>query len=284
MLDFDKLVKMVKDFPTLPTIYSKVMKTMADPKCTVNDLADIIQSDQSITLKILKFANSPMLGMRTKVENISDAIFYVGFKEIKNIILALSVMKLFAKFKSGSALDIVKLWEHSIAVGAVTRILGSQVGVKNVEDYYISGILHDVGKLFFIKIFKEKYAKIIEEAVVRKISLNAVEKEIFGKDHCFVGYLLADSWKLPKSIVNCIRYHEKGVSASGEFAKQIACVHLANIIAQAMELGESGDEIVDEPNFEIWSILAIKPGQIAGLYDTFLSHYQKSTSILALDG
>lgn len=281
MPDYDKLIENVRDFPTLPTIYTNLMKAMSNPNSTVNEVAEVIARDQATTAKIIRFANSPVFAIHKKIEKISDAIFYIGFNEVKNIVLALSVMNVFRQIKALTSFNIIELWKHSIAVGVITRIYGQQLGIRDIENFFISGILHDIGKLFFVKIFKNQYVEAIEEALESRISLNTVEKKMFDADHCFVGGLIAEKWKLPNSLYSSIRHHEKGTQ-NGKNNVLIACVHLANITAQIFEFGNSGDNLVDRPNFEIWKILDFKSGTISALYDSIIINYEQSAQILSL--
>ncbi len=280
--EIENLVDRINDFPTLPTIYTKLMKTMSDPNSTVEDVAEIISKDQATTAKILKITNSPVFAIRNDIETISDAIFFIGFNEVKNLVLTLSVMNMFDDLKSVGVNHILNLWKHSIAVGVVTRVLGNELGIKNIENYLLSGILHDIGKLVLFKILQDKYIEMIDESRNEGIFLNDIEKKYLGIDHSMIGGMLIKKWKLPQSIKLACEYHHTGYDGKKKDT-QIACVHLANIISQLMEIGTTGNPVIDKPNFKIWEILDFKENSLSDLYDTFKLNYEQSARILSIN-
>lgn len=279
MKDIDKLIDSIREFPTLPTIYSALLDVLSNPFSTVKDVTDIIMRDQSVTSKIIKIANSPVFGISTKVDTISQAIFFLGFNEIKNIVLTVSVMKIFSNTKNFTYFNFIDLWKHSIAVGVITRILGSKLGIKNVENYFISGLLHDLGKLVFYKIFGEEYAKILRYAYDNFEEIRDLEKKTFGITHEIAGEILAEKWRFSSAMRDVIKYHFF-FRRNNQDDTLIACVHLANMLAIAMNLGNSGSNIVYQPNYDIWNIINLPEGALTAMYDEIIDTYNKSIDIL----
>lgn len=279
MKDIDKLIDSIREFPTLPTIYSALLDVLSNPFSTVKDVTDIIMRDQSVTSKIIKIANSPVFGISTKVDTISQAIFFLGFNEIKNIVLTVSVMKIFSNTKNFTYFNFIDLWKHSIAVGVITRILGSKLGIKNVENYFISGLLHDLGKLVFYKIFGEEYAKILRYAYDNFEEIRDLEKKTFGITHEIAGEILAEKWRFSPAMRDVIKYHFF-FRRNNQDDTLIACVHLANMMAIAMNLGNSGSNIVYQPNYDIWNIINLPEGTLTAMYDEIIDTYNKSIDIL----
>ncbi|MGA2297635.1 MAG: HDOD domain-containing protein, partial [FCB group bacterium] len=226
MKDIQEMVNKVEDFPTLPTIYTSLLDVMANTRTTVQDVANVITRDQASSTKILKIVNSSLYGMQTNVETITEAIFYIGFNEVKNIVMTLSVLDLFEDVKSLMNFNVVELWKHSIAVGVITRNLGKSIGEKDVENYFLAGVLHDIGKLFFLKNYNDEYYDVIREVSEHKISISEAEEMVFGMTHCTVGHLLSEKWKLPATLKFSILNHQTGTS-NGKTDKLVSCVHIA---------------------------------------------------------
>nr|HPI20935.1 HDOD domain-containing protein [Candidatus Kapabacteria bacterium] len=267
MKDYTDLINSINDFPTLPTIYNSLLVTLQNPRSTIQDIANVISNDQVVVLKILKVTNSSLYGFNKKIDTITDAIFLLGQNEIKNIVLALSVMKIFSQIKSISNFNVTDLWKHSIAVGVIAKSLGELSGTMNTENLFVSGIIHDFGKLFFLKVAREEYLEIINNAIENKISLSSSEKLHFGINHDIIGGLLAKKWQLPNNIIESINFHNsKKLSFTNN--KQIACIQLANIIANMLNLGNPGYEIIDQPSFDIWSILNLPPGSLVNMHSS----------------
>jgi HD-like signal output (HDOD) protein len=281
MNKLDEIVNRLNEFPTLPTIYTKLLDLLGNPHTTVQDVADVISKDQSVVMKILKVVNSSIYGLSQNVTNISQAVLFLGFNEIRNITLTISVLNVFSKVQSSSSsvFSVVELWKHSIAVGVITRQLGSILNINRAEDFFISGVIHDIGKLLFIKLFKDKYFEAVENAMKKKISIRQSEKEIFGITHEFAGGLLADKWSLPISIKKIITLHE---AVHDRIDTQVACVNLANSLAIALELGNPGYDLIPQPNPFIWNLLKLPKDNIKTMKNDTISAFNNSINILKL--
>ncbi|MBM2813581.1 MAG: metal dependent phosphohydrolase [Ignavibacteria bacterium] len=279
MYSIDSIIQRVDEFPTLPTIYMALSDVMANPRSTVNDAAAIISRDQSAAVKILKVANSSVYGIKGKITTISQAIFFIGFDEVKNLVVALSVMKLFASSKSTESLNPIDLWKHSIAVGVITRIIGKALGIKHIENYFVAGILHDIGKLFFYKYFNEDYSKVIALALEKKISIREAEFQKFGITHTTIGEMLAEKWKLPKVLRGVIGSHFSG-TGDDKNDPITACVHLANIISHIIDMGSVADLQIQQPNPAIWELLNLPDNFFTKSYKVFFRDYEESANIL----
>jgi HD-like signal output (HDOD) protein len=277
----DRLLKGVDDFPTLPTIYSTLSDVMANPLSTANHAADVILRDQASAAKVLKTANSSIYGFRGRIDTISQAIFYIGFDEVKNLVLALSIMDLFDKSGLIENLNPVELWKHSIAVGVATRIIGVNIKAEKIENFFIAGILHDIGKLLFIRNMEEEYNKAINHALEKKISIREAEAELLGMTHTVSGELIAEKWKLPLTIRNAIRHHYIGL-VNGVPDKLAASVHIANTLCQMLRLGESGHEVVREPNIEVWRLLDLPKNTFTMMVPKLLADYEESLTLFQL--
>jgi HD-like signal output (HDOD) protein len=269
----------IDDFPTLPTIYSQLMEAMSSSRSTIDNIAAIIEKDQASSIKILKTVNSSIYGLNKKVDSIKEAIFYIGFQEVKNLVFSLSMINLFKSNKKLSFFNIVEYWKHSIAVGVITRLLGKITGEKKLDNYFISGIIHDIGKLYFVYFRQEDYIVVVENMIGMEDLITNAEQRFMGTDHCEVGWEIAKKWDLPESISKPILYHYSGL-VNGEYDKLVACVHLADILARALNLGNPGDLLVQKPNPTIWEYLKISPKDILSLDEPINETYNDSISIL----
>lgn len=209
MINVNKLLENLDEFPTLPTIYSNLLECISNPRSTVNDVAQIISKDQSAALKILKSVNSPLYGVSKKVETIKDAVFHLGFNEIKNLVVALSVVTTFTNKKATKNFSLLEFWKHSVAVGVISKLIGVACGEKNTENYFLAGVIHDIGKLFFVQFFNEEYDKVIENAAFSKIELSNAEMNYFGVNHIQIGEKIAVKWQLPDVFRFVIKHYQK---------------------------------------------------------------------------
>lgn len=276
-----KITKNVQEFKTLPTIYTQMMEVMANPRSTINDAAAIISSDQVAATKVLKVANSPLFGLSTKVDSINKAIFLLGFNEVKNIIIATSIMDMFDIKNTNVLFNPIDFWKFSIGVGITSRYFAKETGVTNMESFFLSGIIHAIGKLFLYQNFPQEFLMSIEVAHDNKVNLRDAEREIFGTTHNVVGELLGEHWKLPTSIRNAIRYYPTGlVNQSPDTL--VSIVHVSVIVSKALSFGNSGESIIEKPTPEVWNSLSLRPGCLQDAYEELTLNYENSVSMFSL--
>ncbi len=278
----EKIKRSIQNLPTLPTVLSLLNDAMANPMTTTDDVAKIIATDQASAFKVLRVANSPFYGFSGRIDTISQAILHLGFNEVRNIVLALSIINLFSKNKTLLSFKPVNFWHHSIAVGVTTRMIGSHCGSSNLENYFLSGILHDIGKLLFFEYADTEYIKVLTIVDQKGVFIREAEKEVFGIDHADAAKLLAERWRLPFSIKNALAYHHTGVVNTVPDILTSA-VHLADIFARMMELGYPGDNLVPQPNKHIWTVLKLPRDFFSKFSAQIISSYEESVNLLLHD-
>jgi len=275
-----KILQSVDEFPTLPTVYSALSEVIANPRSTTNDAANVIASDQASAAKVLKAANSPIYGYSGRIDTISKAIFFIGFTEVQNLVAAISIIDMFGKSNASELFNPVEFWKHSIGVGVITRLIGKYSASSSPENYFLAGILHDIGKLFFFQFVPKEFATVLTLVAEKQIPIRVAEREVLGITHTAVGEILAQKWQLPASISNSIRFHVSG-TVDGKPDELTASVHVANIISRCLSLGSAGDSTIPEPNELVWDILKLPKGSIVGMQQQ-IEHdfYEVAASIL----
>ncbi|MBN8574868.1 MAG: HDOD domain-containing protein [Candidatus Kapabacteria bacterium] len=276
-----KISKNVQEFKTLPTVYTQLMEVMANSRSSINDAAMVIASDQVAATKILKVANSPLFGLSTRVDSINKAIFLLGFNEVKNIIIATSIMDMFDMKNSNAYFNPVDFWKYSIGVGITSRHLAKETGITNVDSFFLSGIVHAIGKLFLYQSFPQEFLLALEIAHDNRLNLRDAEREIFGTTHTVVGELLAERWKLPNTISNAIRYYPTGlVNQAPDIL--VSIVHLSTIVAKALNFGNSGESLIDKPSEHIWELLSLRQGSLEAAFGELTNSYEQSVTMFSL--
>lgn len=276
----DKIIAQINNLPTLPTIYTALCEAIQNPKVTTDDIAAIVASDQSTAFKVIKVANSSYYGFTTKIDTISNAIFYLGFNEIKNLVLAVSIMNMFSKSKAILKFKPVDFWSHSIAVGVSTRLLAETYGNINLENYFLAGVLHDIGKLVFFEYISDLYAEALNYAGENGCSILDAETKIIGINHQTIGALVADRWKLPNSIRAGIRSHHNPNVITSADKVLVSFVHIADVFVKSLSLGFSGDNLIPKPEKEIWNILKLPEKVFNNIYGILIAEYEQSINLL----
>ena len=216
---------------TLPSIINEIMDVISRKNSSATDLTNIIESDPALTTRILTVANSAYYGFVKKISTISHAVVVLGFKEIQNIALGMSVLQMFNR--KGSEFS-EQLWRHSFSVGVGTRMIAQYLNLKIDGKYFVGGLLHDVGKIFISQYMADTFSKLLDaiEEDGNNYSYHAVEERIFGITHAEVGEILLNSWMFPPDVVNSVAHHHSPMLSKVDpiFA---VCVHLSDVLCTA---------------------------------------------------
>jgi putative nucleotidyltransferase with HDIG domain len=155
-------------------------------------------------------------------------------------------------------------WRHSIATGLTARIIATSRRESNLELFFVAGILHDVGKLImFIKI-PDIFMEMMEESRTSKRLLYKVERERLLFDHAEVGGNLLRKWKIPPRIAEPVEFHHRCQRAE-QYPRETSLLHVADLIAHALEIGGSGDPSVPQLDAAGWDSLNLSPHLLSSL-------------------
>ena len=204
VLDFDELPK-IKPFPE---IANRILKACDDPSATSNTLCELIQGDPGISLKIIEVANSSAYGLSGEVRTLQHAVVVLGFRALKNLALSVAASDVFNE-TGDSAQARAELWEHSLAVACIANALSGKAGIS-AEEAFLSGVVHDAGKLVLLDVAPEQYVAATESVTFR--SIVDTERTHFGTDHQELGMRCADEWGLPFEISEAMGSHHNIVN------------------------------------------------------------------------
>ncbi len=222
------LLSRTTDILTLPTVIKDIMDISRNANSSASDLTDIIESDPALTTKILAVANSAYYGFVKKVSTVSHAVVVLGFHEIQNIAMSMSVIELFDR--RGSEFT-EKLWRHSFAVGVATRMMASYLNLKMDGKYFVGGLLHDVGKIFLCQYLPELFRELLDQLDrgTNIYTYHALEENFYGISHAEIGGRLLKSWMFPPEICDAVTWHHSPARAQIDPAF-VACIHLADLL------------------------------------------------------
>lgn len=246
------LIARVGDLPAMPAVAMKVMEMVGDQATSARALQGIIQRDQALTAKVLKIANSAMFGVSRDITTLSHAIVMLGFSTIRSVVLAASTKSIYVKCKGVSGFSAKLLWEHSLAAAAIARRLAEKLEGVDVEESFISGLLHDVGKSVLNVNFFDKYSEVIRETYNIGGDSVRVERRLLGFDHAQVGAMVVRKWNLAKGLEEAVRYHHNP-RVAGEYPVMTAAVALADELANMLGKGPG-----KKPDWNIDSSAAVK--------------------------
>jgi putative nucleotidyltransferase with HDIG domain len=277
--ELDRVVSSLDKIPTLPVIYSKLGKLLQSPDATIQAVSNIISEDQVIAAKVLKFVNSAFYGFPQRIGSLQRAIVILGFNTIKNLVFATSVFDMFRGVETTGNFDKKSFWMHCIGCAVSSRVIAEAADLRNPDEVFTGGLLHDIGKLVVAVQYPEKFSAVINEVQKTGVPMVEAERKIFGFDHTQVGSALAVQWRFPLDTAQMIGSHHLGDGAVPQ-RKDIAAVHIGNILCMALGLGTGGEKRLANVNAKAWELLGLTLSSIELVMDKTVKLYRENTEIL----
>lgn len=281
----EEVIKRVVDgivgLPTLPVVLDKTTYMLDDPDVSASDVGRVIVKDQSIASKVLRLVNSAFYGCQRQIGTISQAVVLLGFNVVKNIVLSVSVFETFSQDSIAEEFGKYRFWEHSIACGATARVISKHLGVKDPEEAFVGGLLHDIGKLVLEQFLTEEFLKVLQLVKEKDIPIFQAEEEVLEISHAQIGRFLAQKWNLPQPLEEAIAFHHNPTSAEVQL-KLVSAVHLADAIVKGMGIGYSGDDLVPQINRRIWDGLKLDLNLVGGWLKEIGDEVEKASGFLSL--
>ncbi|MBN1696960.1 MAG: HDOD domain-containing protein [Spirochaetales bacterium] len=222
------VVKEINSLPSFPDTILYLQKLTADPEVDINEIAKHIKADPALTAELLKLVNSPIYRVAKRIERIADAVKLVGMRALRNILYSYGTQTILEK----KYREMKELWEHSFRVATYAYNIARNNGLRGdvLDDVFIGGILHDLGKIILSSLHPDVVDKIVKYCIEKGISINLVEDITVGLNHAETGAQMAEKWSFPKQLVAAIRWHHEPTAGPREYMNVIFPVYLANFI------------------------------------------------------
>lgn len=237
--NIDLLVSEIDKLVSLPDVYYRLEALIESPSSTIDDFSSVLSSDPDLCARLLSLANSAFYSFPASIETVEKAIQIIGVRQIRELVLATSIIKVFSKMPLGM-INMKSFWEHSVAVGVLAKSIAQYCNITQPERFYVAGLLHDIGRLvFYIKLPGLMHDLLLEREVKENF-LHLLEMESMGYTHAEAGGRLLENWRVPVSIHEPVGFHHKP-SESLEFTQVTAAVHVADAWINKKQVGTSGE-------------------------------------------
>ncbi|HEX2956389.1 MAG TPA: HDOD domain-containing protein [Chitinispirillaceae bacterium] len=229
-------LELIEKLPTLPAVVNQITQLIQSNRSNMAQIASVIMRDQAIASRVIRLVNSAYYGLKTRVTSIQQAITLLGLNSVRNIVTGVAIVKTFEEENgSVSTFDRQKFWLSTFCCALLSKNIAQYRGAGNVEDYFLGGLLHDVGILVLDQFFHDEFNNVINGCLQCGDQYFEVENRILGTNHCEIGDYLAKRWKLPDILANCMRAHHQPLFAVKDPDTNIDLlftVHIADAFTQ----------------------------------------------------
>lgn len=240
--DFAKKLESVIHFiPPIPVIIVELLQALDDENSNMNNIARIIAKDPSMSMNVLKVANSAFYRLTHKVATVDHAVKMLGVKEIGMICVSCGAYQALKPPANIGTFDLKEFWKHSVATGIIARHICKEISIGEKNTLYFGGLLHDIGKIVLDRFAHDVYRIVIDVTHEECIPMIEAEKKIIGESHETIGGLIMEKWKFPQLLADMARHHHSLASCPETSLASVAVCALADQMARVRYFNFGGD-------------------------------------------
>ena len=234
-----EVVSRIHSLPSIPMVYRQLMEAVQSPDTSPKEIGRIVARDVAMTAKVLQLVNSAFFGTTRRITNPTDAVIYLGTSTIRALALTVSVFSQFDTRRAPS-FSLEALCNHSFAVATFARQIATSMGLSaaEVEDAFLGGLLHELGKLVLACHYPEQFEAAFAHARQQEVPLEQGELAVFGTTDAHIGAYLLWLWGMPDDITGIVAqysYPGRAIPRS-----PVVAVHVANAL-----LGDHAEDSLD---------------------------------------
>jgi len=242
--DILNIIEQADDLPTLPTVATKVMQVTSDADTSVKEVAVLIEKDLALSAKILQVINSPFYGFSRGITSVSEAVGLMGFREVGNLALGLSVMGILPQDET-IGFSFQTFWEHCVGQAVSAVKITAAVDPDLSYGIFTTALLQDIGTCLLVRYTPLVYGYSLALAKERQVHVAVAEREVLQTDHAEIGARILAHWNLPGEVINAVRWHHDPDSPDA-CDLQMDVVYLANLLCQTSEIScEAGGHAIE---------------------------------------
>lgn len=218
-----------------PVAVQKLLQATADRSFRVKDMTEIIESDSSLAVRILRVVNSPAFGLRMRCRKIQTAVTLLGPKRLTEIAVAAAALDWF----DDESAVVRGIFTHSTGTATLARALALRAGLAP-DELYTCGLLHDFGKLMMLQSGDDQYLAILTETAGQRDLCHVRETDVYGFDHAILGAIMLAGWNIPEPVPNVVSWHhqpERAFAKGGAIGKMVAVLRWSERLAHEFETG-----------------------------------------------
>lgn len=221
---------------TMPAAAQKAFQLSIDPDATARDFRDVIESDEGLSARVLKIANSVYFDRGQPSQTIEESVVVIGLNELRCLLNATTISELFPSRNPARP----QLWINDMACAIIARKLAGRLLPSRQDMAFLGGLMHDIGKLLLLQRSPEQYAEVLKKVEGSGCSFSEAEGQVYTFDHTEVGQLIAERWHFSPELTASIRNHHRPfgeLAGEGGSPGLCAIIKSADTISHALGLG-----------------------------------------------
>jgi putative nucleotidyltransferase with HDIG domain len=274
-IQLEQLVQHVENLPALPDTTVKVIRLAEDPNASVREIGQIIAMDMAFTSRVLTIANSAYYGMPRSISTVKDAVLVLGMSALRNLAVAAATFETLNKEMAGYCLPAGQLWKHSVECAVAAQIIAKQTGRVKMDEAFVAGLLHDVGKVVLNIYVGPQFEAIRALSELDDMPFDVAERMVLGFDHAEVGAKIAEKWNLPPMHCAAIAGHHR-FEMGAKAPALTAVVHLANVICKGQSITSELGTAVMAPDPGALDELGLDETSLSLIYDQMILHMERT--------
>ena len=252
----EQIIGGLRALPSLPTVVMELLQTMGDEEVSVERLARGIGNDQALAARTLRVANSPFYGMQGHIDTIAEAITVLGFVNVRSLVTAAGIASAWPA-SDAAGFKPAFFWRHSLSAACCAATLAPLAKLRP-DRLFLAGLLHDIGRLVLVATHPAVFAEILRRRKEEDCLPIDAERAVLGFSHARIGGALCRHWRIPESIAGAVdRHHRVNPGAPGVPADMADVVHIADVLAHALDPTGDPDAMVPPPDAAAWQRLGL---------------------------
>lgn len=217
-----------RTLPSLPRVAVELLELWEDESVSIARIARTVSTDPALSARLVRQANSPFYGFRSRVDSIERAVTLMGLNATMSLCLGFSLLR-DRRRKGDEDFDHDRYWHRSAAAAVAARVLGRKLSVANPDGLFLAGLLQDLGMLVLVQALPEIYSPLLRRARGDHVALARFEHDALGADHAGFGRYLLAKWGFPEDIAAAVGSSHNPMLKDNCFAR---CVALGGVVAE----------------------------------------------------
>ncbi|RJX32092.1 MAG: HDOD domain-containing protein [Oxalobacter sp.] len=220
---------LVVRLPPLPHILLKLIEYCRTERVGIAEIAELVSKDPAVAAKILGVANSSAYYRPGQKIRLEQSLMTLGTDMIRTLVISESVFQTLSHLTTSASVNLCKFWQHSLTNAVLARDVARKTGYPNIDEAYLCGLLHDVGRIAFLAVSPNKYAPYFMADDDNELC--ALEQKELQITHQEAGAWMADRWKLGQNVADSILYHHEPVTRIEKTSLLVRVVYLSHVLS-----------------------------------------------------